>query len=339
MYMQKLTSTIFLTVSMYVVIGFGMPSVAYADIAYTVTPLVIDVSAEARDIIERKISIKNIGSQPVTLYPSVNNISMTDGGGIEAFLPPSMSDRTASLASWTEISRAGIQIGIGETKTVDITFRINPTPVPGTYHEFIGFGFGRNQDEAALQVSQGKAPGSIVSLTVEDKKTTLLKLSRFIIDRFITKSTNQAAVYTIKNPGDEAMVPHGEIILYDNKGVEVSVIPVNAEKVTIPSGEERQFTPEVPTTDMFGKYKAFLSVEYGEGQVASLQDTAFFYVFPLKIIIPIFVALLIIAALIAFFTHKRYVGDDDDDGSESLDFHIRDSESEAKHHDIDLKKQ
>lgn len=310
----------------------------YASATYSVSPLIIDTKIEPRDILKKTITVTNIGDQPVTVYPTVNNISLKDGETIEAFLPPVASDRTQSLASWIEISRQGIDLQPGASKVVDITLHINPDPKPGTYHAFIGFGKGRNRDEAEAQVRAGQAPGTIVTATLEAKKNEFLKLSGFVIDRFITAHDNQAAVFTFKNPGEETLVPKGEIILYDSAGKEVGAIPVNDQNVTIEAGGEYSFVAQVPTDGLFGKYKAFLSVEYGTTQRASVQDTSFFYVFPLKIILTILSIIIVIVGGGAWYVHKKYFDEETDD-SDRLMFHVRDSESEPKHHDVDLKNQ
>lgn len=329
---------LFLTSFLFAFAGFlsFVPSVSYGAPLYSVSPLIIDIDVEARDIIKKQITVTNTGDQQVTLFPTVNNISLKEGGTIDAFLSPVESDRTASLAAWIEISRQGIDLKPGDTKTIDVTFRISPTPVSGTYHTFIGFGYGRNRDEAEQQVKNGNAPGTVVTATIEDKKTIFLKLSGFIIDRFVTKADNQAAVYTFKNPGDEPLTPTGEIILYDGTGKEVVALPVNDEHLTINPGEEHSFVTSIPVEGMFGKYKAFLSVEYGGKQRGSVQDTNFFYVFPLKKLLIILGALLLVTVLGAWFFHKKYMPDELDD-SEQLSFHIRDTESEARDHDLDLK--
>lgn len=315
-----------------------VPPTAHAQIAYTVSPLVMDLEAKARDIITKTIILTNTGTVPVTVYPTVNNISLTEGGTIEEFVPQVMSDRTRSLASWIEVSRRGIDLIPGEPYTLPVTFRMSPDPVPGTYHALIGFGYGRNQDEAKKQVEGGRAPGSIITLTVPDDRNEFLKLSRFIIDRFVTSAENQAAAYTFTNPGDETVVPEGEIILYDATGREVGSVAVNEEKVSIPPGGEHTFRASVPVEGLFGKYKAFLSIEYGSVNRASLQDTSFFYALPLERLILIFVVLALFVALISWYFHRRYLDEDADD-SDRIVLHVRESASEAKEHDINLKKQ
>lgn len=310
-------------------------SVAQAAPSYSVTPLVIDEEVTARDIIEKTITLTNTGEQPVTVYPSVNNIAIDEGGGITEFIPAVMSDRTQSLAAWVEISRAGVDMQPGDTKTLTLTLRIHPEPLDGTYHAFIGFGYGRNRDEAEAQVKRGDAPGTVVTVTVADKKTVFLKLSQFVVDRFITGINDRAAEFRIKNPGDEALTPQGEIIIYDSRGTEVTAVPLNAEGVAIAPGEEHTFTAPVSAQGLFGKYKAYLDVEYGTTQRASVQDTAFFYALPFKLILPIFAFVIILVIGVSMYVHKKYY-DVDDDGSERIHLHVRETLSESKEHDINL---
>jgi hypothetical protein len=306
---------------------------------YTISPLIIDTKAVPRDIIKKSITITNTGTQPVTLYPTVNNISLKEGGTIDEFLSQVESDKSKSLASWIEISRQGIDLAIGASKTVDLTLRISPSAVTGTFHAFVGFGYGRNRDEAEIQVKNGQAPGSMVTVTIDEKKNVVLKLSKFVVDRFITQPDNNAAMYIFTNPGDETLVPKGDIIIYNGKGEEVGHLTVNDENIAIAPGQEHVFTATLPMKGLFGKYKAFLSVEYGDKKQGSVQDTSFFYVFPVKAIMTIFAIVIVLAGCAAWFVHKRYFGDDEEeDESARLTFHVRDALSEARHHDIDLTK-
>lgn len=329
--MRSLSSTVALLLLFFIAVP------ALAAPSYTVSPLVIDVEAEGRDIITKSITVTNTGDQPVTVFATVNNISLDAGGTIEEFIPQVMSDRTRSLASWIEISRRGLDLPIGKSVDIPITFRISPTPVPDTYHALIGFGHGRNQDEATKLVESGKAPGAIVNLTIKEEVNEFLKLARFVVDRFVTSGENQAAAYTFRNPGDETVVPKGEIILYDGTGAEVGSVSVNDENTAIPPGGEHTFYARIPAEGLFGKYKAFLSVEYGTRQRASIQDTSFFYVLPLERILVIFSILALFVAIASWYIHRRYLDDEDADDSERLTFHVRDTESESKEHDVNLK--
>ncbi len=310
----------------------------YANTAYRISPLVIDLDAEARDITTRTITITNTGTNPVTIYPTVNNISLGEGGIIKEFHSPVDSDRTSSLTSWIEFKRSGINLPIDGSATLELVFRINPNPVPGEYHAFLGFGNGRNQDEAVKQVRDGNAPGVVINVTIDDATSEFLKISKFFVNRFVTRLNNQAAVYTVRNPGDEVLVPTGEIIFYNNRGEEIGSTTVNPDALSIQPGEEHVFTAPVPTAGLFGKYKAFLDMEYGIQNRATIQDTSFFYVFPIKTILILFGVLAIVVVVIALFVHRRYFDDELLDDSDSIPLRIRETSSDPKHHDIDLSK-
>ena len=97
---------------------------------------------------------------------------------------------------------------------------------------------------------------------------------------------------------------------------------------------------DAPPELSMGKYKTFLSVEFGKNLTASVHDTAFFYVMPLQQIILIFAAVLIVSIVIALYVHRRYAveGDYDDEFTADVPMYISSERSDSKDHDIDLSK-
>lgn len=317
---------------------FVAPLITYAAPMYTVAPLVINLDVEPRDVIVRDITLTNTGTQPVTIFPTVNNISVNEGGQITEFVSRVESDATASLAAWTEVRRSGELLKKGESITIPVTFRIHPSPQPGVYNAFIGFGYGRTVDDAKKMVDEGRAPGVVVTVTYEKTSRQILKLGNFLVERLITSNNNEGVTYTMNNPGDEPLAPSGDIIFYNNRGKEVGAVAVNPDQEVIAPGESRTYSTAVPTDGLLGKYKAFLSIEYGNSQIATVHDTAFFYIFPLKTLFLILIPLLMVAAGIAFLVHRKYLDDADDDDVTHLPVHVRVAVSDAHEHDIDLKK-
>lgn len=305
---------------------------------YFVSPLVVDHELEKRDLREETITITNNEGRMVTLYPTVNEVSVNQGGGVHTFVEPSMTDRTTSVTSWLEISRAVVELMPGETKNLTLTIRVNPEVVPGEYHAFIGFPEGGNRPEAEKQVREGQVPGTVVRIGVDKVQNQFLRLAKFTVERFIKSSTEGEVSYALQNPGDDPVIPRGEVIFYDNNGVEVNSIEVNKGGAVIEGGGEMSFVEEIPQDMKMGKYKAFLAIEYGEHQTASLNDTAFFYVLPLTTIAIIFAVVLMVAIGLALFVHRRYdMGvDDDDAGVADVAMYVRQTRSESKDHDIDL---
>jgi len=306
---------------------------------YSVKPLLINHELEKRDIIQEVITLTNHESRTIRIFPTVNEVAVTEGGAIQNFVEPSMADRTTSITSWLEISRARLELAPGETKELTLTIRVNPDVAAGEYHAFVGFPEGPNRDEAQRRVYEGIAPGTVVRVGVDKVQNQFLRLEKFVVERFVKNSTEGEISYTLRNPGTDPVVPKGEIIFYDNNGSEVSAIDVNTEGVVIAGGKEAVFLQEIPNEMKMGKYKAFLSVEYGEHQSASVHDTAFFYVLPLTTILIIFAVVLVIAILFALYIHRKYDGEiDSGDGAEEVSLFIRQGVSESKEHDIDLSK-
>ncbi len=311
-----------------------IPSFIQAATTYTVSPLVIDEEMTGRDIIKKDITITNTSPHKITVFPTVNEITFGKEA-IADFVAPSMSDGRISITSWVEIKRNATEVGIGESITLPLTVHTAPEVEPGTYHAMVGFGTGRNVDEATEQVKNGKAPRIILTITIKDTKQTKLSLTGFVIDRFITAANNEGAHFTVNNSGDTPVTPRGEVVVCDTGGTEVAAFPVNSEGVTIAPGEVHTFDMNVPTEGLLGKYKGFLSVEYDDAKRATIHDTVFFYVVPLPKIIALFFFVLILSLALALYLHRRHSGEEDE--IDYVPFHIKDTESKAQHHDIDLK--
>ncbi len=307
---------------------------------YVVTPRVIDRNVEARDLLSETIKISNTSATPIKVYPTVNAIDMGADGEIIAFTAPVTTDQTTNIASWLAIARGRVELLPGETKELPLSITINPNAKPGTYYAFIGFAEGHNRDEAEATVAAGRAPGVTLSLTIADVKNEYLRLNQFSVERFVRSGTEAPVTYELENIGDKAVVPTGEIILYDVRGTEVSSITVNPENKSIPAGGKETFTGSVSDTGAFGRHKAFLNVEYGSGQRANLYDTTFFTVIPFTILLVAFAILLTITLFLTLLYHRKqkrsFVYQDD----ESVALYVREGvTSNIKDHDINLKKE
>jgi hypothetical protein len=310
--------------------------------AGSVTPLVLDYTLEARDSERADIVVTNTIGAVVTLFPSVNNITVGQSGGIESFVTPSATDRTATLSSWLELSRKPLELKPGERATTTLTIRINPDAEPGTYHALITFPDGNNREAAEATVLQGGVPGTLLTVTVVKKTVEDMGLTGFTIDRFVFSPENKSARYEVENTGDIEMRPTGDILIYNQRGEEVASIPVNPENIVVKPGEKVTFSAAVPTQGLMGKYKAYLTMRYGVDAKGQLQDTAFFYVVPWKKLLVLFAGMLLVAIAISLLVHRRYRYEDTDDieeedGSAYVPLYVKDGVSGAVHHDIDMK--
>ncbi len=306
---------------------------------HLVSPLAINLDLEKRDIVSETITLINNSQRVVRVYASVNTVAEDGEGIVESFVQKVEADRTNTPTTWIEISRKRIELKPGEKREVPFTVRMNPNTQAGDYNVFIGFAEGSNRQKAEKKVREGDAPGTIVHISVDQVQNQFLRLENFVVDKFVSEADTDTLSFTLSNPGRGDVVPRGEVIFYDNNGAEIGALPINTDDQLVPGDGKTDFTMEVPEELSIGKYKAFLSVEYGENLTASVHDTAFFYVLPWKLLLLIFVIILILAILIALYVHRRYdTVEETSDGSGTVAMYIKDGTSENQHHDIDLTK-
>jgi hypothetical protein len=331
-------SSLRIIIALCIALLFSLPMFAQAS-NYSVSPLVVDREVEKRDILVETITITNNDAHMIRIYPTVNEIALDEGGAIKTFVEPSMTaDKTSAVTTWLEISRARLEIAPGEKKEIELTIRVNPDVAAGEYHAFVGFPEGSNRGEAEAKVYAGNAQGTVVRIGVDKVQNQFLRLARFSVEKFIKQASEGAVTYALDNPGEDPVIPQGEIIFYDNNGNEVSSVPINPDKTVIEGKKKMDFTSMVPEDLKMGKYKAFLSVEYGDHQTASVHDTAFFYVLPLWNVVIIFVVVLIAALALALYVHRKYDLGGPEVDADDVALYIREGRSESKEHDIDLSK-
>jgi len=305
-----------------------------------VAPMLIDREAEAREILTEQITLTNQTERKIEVYATVNEISVDSSGEIKEFVSPVMTDRTDTVTSWVEISRGRIEMNPGETVTVPLTIRIHPYAKPGDYHVFIGFVPGSKRFEAEATALAGDAEGVIVKVSLKDKTNELLRISGFLIDRFVASKENRTIDIEVENSGDVVTAPSGEIIFYNSRGEEMSSLPVNTEGVSVQPGEKKTIKTEIPFYNEYGRFKANLTLRYGEGQKAAVFDTTQFYMIPFHLMLVIIVVILVLSVVITFLIRRAFYDElhEDDDGND-LPLYVRnDRDHEPKDHDIHLPK-
>lgn len=332
----RLLSVSITTLTLAVFVGFSPSVVLAAD--FTVVPMAVNLNVEKRDIITEEITLTNTTGQQVRLYASVNEVAVDGSGVVESFIEPSLVDRSTSPTSWIEITRARIELAPGEVRTIPFTIRMNPTTAPGDYSVFIGFAEASNSPEAVKAVMAGRAEGTLVNLVVDKKQDQFVRLESFSVDRFVTGRGTGEISYILNNPGGVDVVHSGEAIFYNTRGEEVAATALNTEGLPVLKDGSAPFTVNIPDSLGIGKYKVYVSVEYGEHMTDSVTDTAYFYVTPLVQLIIVFLIVLLLAIFITLYIHRKYDIDEDDHGAEPVALYVRDRVSDTREHDIDLKR-
>lgn len=268
----------------------------------SVTPAVIDHTAKPRDILKESITILNTSDRKLNIYPSVNDINVT-AGEQEFSAALNADDRSTSLANWIELSRGVIELGPGEEKVIPFVIRVHLNAQPNDYHATISFSEGSTRETA-----EAKDPLATldVNIDVEADVKEVLQLNKFFTDRLFLAGDDVLFNYQLENIGNQDLTPKGEIRIYDRTGKEVAAVDVNSDKQTISPDQVAQLASAWTAASGFGRYKAFLSVDYGASQKASVQDTVFFWVVPWQQLTGLIGALLVAIIFLALYFHRMF---------------------------------
>jgi hypothetical protein len=304
-----------------------------------VRPFLIDVEMLPRDTISRTVTLKNnYPTRKSVLYATVNEISIDSEGEIKEFVSPVMTDRTNTVTSWIEISRGRIEVLPSESIEVPLSINVHPYAEPGEYHVFVGLVEASKRHVAEAIALSGDADGVIVKVVVSDTRQDSMRISQFLINRFVTGEESKMFSVEVENMGDLPSTPSGEVIFYDSRGVEVNNVAIQSSESIAP-GETGSIISSVPLENDLGRFKANVSLNYGSNQAASLYDTTYFYMLPWHILLMVFLAIAVVSLVVTLLLRRAlFRGHMDEDGDDVV-MYIRDGhEPKPQDHDIDLKK-
>lgn len=267
---------------------------------YSVRPVVTNEKAKPRDIIKKELTLENHTDRKYNIYIHVENVD--PALGTTEFVSPGVSDLSTSLANWLEITRGVIELLPYETKTIPYLIHVNLSAKPGSYFARIRFGDGPSRD-----VAEEKDAGIALLLNLEvlDDAQERLNLGGFLTDHTVFTGTEAAFSYALENTGNRDITPRGSIRIFNRRGEEVGEVPVSSLAGSVQVGATKQLAGVWDATGRLGKYKAFLDLEYGNDQLATVQDTVYFWVLPWREILFMVIGVLVLAVLGTYLIHTR----------------------------------
>lgn len=265
-----------------------------------VMPAVIDEQMRARDIVNEKLTLKNLSGGTVVVFPSVFNIDPETGR--TDFQPVGTDDEAHSLANWIEVSRAAIVIPKGESWDVPLVIHANMAALPGKYHAGVYFSQGGTRDEANTKLQN--APFTIVNVEIKKNSVADLALGNFGASGGWAFRAPVNFSWDLHNQGTETEAPSGELRIQDGRGAEVWSAPVTEGK-TIDPNQVADMAAVWKNALNFGRYKAILTFRYGDNR--TVQDETYFWFVPWQKLAVLLVVLLALVAFIVFTVHSSYM--------------------------------
>lgn len=273
--------------------------------AFTITPALIELSANPGDTAKATIKLTNLSSTALDINAEANDFGSKNETGEPNIIFEANTDTPYSLKNWISLSEP-FTIKSKETKTVDFPIKVPKDAEPGGHYAVIRFtGSATNADGSNVALSA--SIGSLVLLKVSGETQQKASIASFYAahSNFAQSSFFETPpvsfVERLKNEGNIHLKPTGTVQVRDMFGNVVSTMRVNGDpsdakntpRSVLPQSI-RRFDQTLKDKPMFGKYTATLSLAYGDSN-QKLEQTIEFWVVPYKQIIA---AILGLAALI-----------------------------------------
>lgn len=253
-----------------------------------VSPAIFDETGEIRQLIERKVKVKNNTDHTAQIYAVVRSVG----------------DKQDELINWFEISRGVISLAPGKEQEVPIKVIVSPFAKAGQYHVQVSFVDSTDRWAAEAKAASELQANFIFNLSLEDKKVEKIDEMFFKTVRLINVRDAVRFQYKLKNIGTQDEQIAGKILIYNRKGEEVQSLLINEEKKPLTKNVETVLENKWPIANQMGKYKAKLDLSYGENSNRTLNDTIYFWVIPRFILIGMATAVSFLLLLILYLFIK-----------------------------------
>jgi len=292
-----------------------------SEIGIKISPVRIEELVEPGQVLEREIKVTNASPVPKTLFAYLKDFRAdeNDESGSPRLIKPG-TETGNFVASWIDITAAGVDFKPGEEKTVPFIIRVPDNVGPGGYYGGIFFGseapkIDINSPDKGAGMSIAQQAGSLVLLQVKGDVDERADIREFNTDKnFYNTPFDVEFSVRIQNSGNIHVKPVGEIRIENMLGKEVHIINFNNGGGNVLPNSKRKFLEHWAGDFGFGKYKAKLGVSYGTtadngGQgKQSLYMERHFWIIPWKIVGPILISvvvtLLVFIFLIRFYKEK-----------------------------------
>lgn len=275
----------------------GFSEFSFAQFNISVSPNIVKEETKARDVLEYKIKIKNLGENLYHFYTLVFNVEKNEN-----------LDKSTSLANWIEIFRGRTEIFPGQEKEIPLKVNVPYYAKPGSYFAEIVFAQGSTESDAREKAKVMNMPKVLLNIEVKEHIVEKLQVRKFQAEKNIYFNPNIKFKIELENIGNTEIETEFKILIYGKKGEEIGFL--DSERKKLLPGEKKDLEVFWRAKNM-GQIKAVLFGEYGKNKEKIFQDTTFVWFISWKfLILFLFLVLIVIFFLSWFFSkslRKQYI--------------------------------
>lgn len=273
---------------------------AHERVGISISPLIFELTANPGDTLTNKLRIYNPTESTISLKMEVEDFRPVGEMGEVVVVPE--EEIIYSLKRWVKTEPSEFSLKPGETKFVDFTISVPKNAEPGgKYGSILATTIGV-VGEMPVGLAIGQKVGALLLLTVSGELKEELTVKEFSAPSFLEYGP---VPFTIRfeNRGTVHLRPRGFVTITNWWGKKVA--DIEFPQLNVMPRSIRKIETKWETRWLFGRYTAVLVGSYGTANLPFDPLVLTFWVFPWKVALGIFLALVLI---IAFFikTGKRW---------------------------------
>jgi hypothetical protein len=246
-----------------------------------VDPRVIDLEAEAGELIEKSVAVKNNNNRYAEVTPLVYGLTQNF---LENTTDATSTDDTARyLASWISVYRGVIRLSPGESVEKPLSIKVRNDAMVGTYYAYVIFSEGKNFSDPGTVSPPYSQTSLLIRLKIKKSIKEVAEIAGFRSYKNVYFKFPAEFGCLLKNIGNEPVDISGSLRIYNRRGEEIEKVDVDQKNI-LPE-QSREIDQSWDPGSGFGKYKAKLVLEYGKNSKRDLQEIIYFWVLPLKFLI------------------------------------------------------
>lgn len=290
----------------------GVDLAGKTSLSFTVTPPLFRTSVEPGRVWRSTFKISNNNEYDLDVFLTVLRFEATGEEGRAILKPVLDTDIDNTLAGWIELPETNIAIPREESMDVEFALNVPDDAAPGGHYAAIVVGTtppNTSAEGGVLQVSSNIS--TLLFVRVPGDVNEDGRIRDFFTAESLYDTTEALFTLRFENLGNVHILPQGDITLYNMWGKVRGVIPVNQGTdfgSVLPDSIRRYEYNWKGDFNVFdiGRYRAVATVTYGETIRQNDHFETSFWVIPIKPLLSIIGALLIIVGGLVWMI-RRYI--------------------------------
>lgn len=286
-------------------VAFLVGAHSVSALSLSVTPTLVDMAAVPGQSWSTNVKVINNNPTPLTVYAETRNFSPQGEFGAGMFLPvyEEMTDGT-TLAEWMKVSSDPIVVQPEQTVSIPVQITVPTDADPGGHYAAVMIGTRPPATEGRYSVQTSQVISALFFLRVAGDVHEQGTIRSFASGSNVATDPAMDFSLRFENQGNVHLRPQGEITISNMWGKERGVIPINQKTHfgNVLPESIREFTFSWQAEDRFvdiGRYKAEVTLGYGEEVRQFVTRTDYFWIIPMK---PLLVTLAVVVSIIGVVT-------------------------------------